>query len=1054
MKKRILSILLTLVLLIGLMPVHSENGVDLDGLMNEIEVLGEEEEKSMRIDPLIYEVSQDRQSVYINKPVVHGSDNYTIAYNIYDANSHPVNYFYSDEERVAATPGYGGRFNVFVVVTDTETGEQVIKDIGWQLLIWPYADTLTVEKASFAISADRKSIYIERPFIRCYSGAVTIAYNIYDSQSNPVNYFYSDETRVAATPGYDGKFNVFIVVSDMLTHEVDIQNIGWTWLPYAPEPTGTATGEPVVTPTAEPTATPTAEPTAEPTATPTAEPTPTATATAEPTATASATPEPTPTTPVQETDSGLFTYSNPSNGTVSITGFKNPDSYPESIAFPRYSPDGNLIVGIANSAFDGKNKLRTIAFQDNIKSIGDYAFRNCELLREVLLSEGLETIGGGNYSDHGAFNGCAKLRSIEIPSTVTYIGGHAFFNCSQLSSLTIKGSNDYEMTIAVSAFNSCPLTGTLTIPAKVKGIDSYVFASTKISRLDIEPGYYLETIGVGAFTGCASLTAVTIPGNVKTISDYAFKGCSLLNSVSLSEGLEVIGGGSYSDHGAFNSCPRLTSITIPSTVTAIGGHAFFGCSQLSSLTILDSQVCEMTIAVSAFNSCPLTGALTIPAKVKLIDSHAFASTKISSLSIASGLYLEAIGVSAFEACANLTSVTIPGNVKTISDYAFKGCTALNSLSLSEGLVTIGGGNYSDHGAFNGCAKLQSVEIPSTVKTIGGHAFFNCSQLSSLTIKDSEDYELSIAVSAFNSCPLTGTLTIPAKVKVIDSHAFATTKISRLEIKPGYYLETIGVSAFEACANLTAISIPGNVKTISDYAFKSCALLSSVGLSEGLVTIGGGSYSDHGAFNGCARITSVTIPSTVTSIGGHAFFGCSQLSSLTILDSQVCELTIAVSAFNSCPLTGRLTIPAKVKVIDSHAFATTKISSLSIAAGLYLENIGVSAFEACANLTSVSIPGNVKTISDYAFKNCTSLNSLSLSEGLVTIGGGNYSDHGAFNGCTSLPSVTIPSTVATIGGHAFFNCTSLANIIIRNSAANVTVGTNAFGNCPGTPVYTN
>ncbi|MBR6029328.1 MAG: hypothetical protein IKP40_09580 [Clostridia bacterium] len=176
-------------------------------------------------------ISSDKQHIYLTKPSVSGgSGAYTIAYNIYDSNSNPVNYFYSDEENVAATPGYGGLFNVFVVVTDTGSRESDTQNIGWQTLSWPYADVLTVGRAAFEVSPDRKSVFLTRPAIACRGGSVTVAYNIYDADSNPVNYFYSADTRVAATPGYAGRFNVFIVVTDTVTGEQNNQDIGWVEL--------------------------------------------------------------------------------------------------------------------------------------------------------------------------------------------------------------------------------------------------------------------------------------------------------------------------------------------------------------------------------------------------------------------------------------------------------------------------------------------------------------------------------------------------------------------------------------------------------------------------------------------------------------------------------------------------------------------------------------------------------------------------------------------------------------------------------------------------------
>ena len=182
----------------------------------------------LKVGTVSWKLSNDKQSIFLTKPsVTGGSGNYTIAYNIYDSNSNPVNYFSSLENNVAATPGYGGLFNVFVVVTDQVTKESNAQNIGWQKINWPYSDTLTVGTVEFQISEDRKSVYLTRPFISCKSGEVTVAYNIYDENSNPVNYFYSTDTQVAATPGYAGQFNVFVVVTDTVTGEQNVQNIGW-----------------------------------------------------------------------------------------------------------------------------------------------------------------------------------------------------------------------------------------------------------------------------------------------------------------------------------------------------------------------------------------------------------------------------------------------------------------------------------------------------------------------------------------------------------------------------------------------------------------------------------------------------------------------------------------------------------------------------------------------------------------------------------------------------------------------------------------------------------
>ncbi len=90
-----------------------------------------------------------------------------------------------------------------------------------------------------------------------------------------------------------------------------------------------------------------------------------------------------------------------------------------------------------------------------------------------------------------------------------------------------------------------------------------------------------------------------------------------------------------------------------------------------------------------------------------------------------------------------------------------------------------------------------------------------------------------------------------------------------------------------------------------------------------------------------------------------------------------------------------------------------------------------------NSTGGSINDDQKDIASYAFSGCTSLRSVTLSEGIKHLG--SYT----FLGCTSLESVIIPKTIEKWGVCTFSDCTSLKNITLTDGLT--VLGAFAFSN---------
>ena len=75
--------------------------------------------------------------------------------------------------------------------------------------------------------------------------------------------------------------------------------------------------------------------------------------------------------------------------------------------------------------------IKTVVIGNGVKSIGSYAFYDCNSLTSITIPASVTNIGDV------AFNKCSSLASITIPASVTYIGSEAFKNCTDLTSVTI-----------------------------------------------------------------------------------------------------------------------------------------------------------------------------------------------------------------------------------------------------------------------------------------------------------------------------------------------------------------------------------------------------------------------------------------------------------------------------------------------------------------------------------------------------------------------------------------------------------------------------------------
>ena len=476
--------------------------------------------------------------------------------------------------------------------------------------------------------------------------------------------------------------------------------------------------------------------------------------------------------------------------------------------------------------------------------------------------------------------------------------------------LDLSGANI--STINQYFFANCTQLTSVTLPSSISDIQYQAFYNTGLTSISTSS----YAIGDEAFSSCSSLTSVELKPGVAQIYSNAFANCPNLSSVSLPEGLYMIG--DYCFNGS-----SLSSITIPSSVQIIGSYSFYN-NNLSSITLPSNL---SSLGDYAFANNNISGTINIPDQLGYFNSSVFANNPIDEVGFGDNPSIGGISAHAFSN-TNITKFKVPESVHTMHGWALAGCSKLENVYLPSNLTTM-------HEETISGSKVVEVFVPNTVTETLRNVFDG---VPGLTIYCEAESKPDSWSDDWNECgvPVVWGAERPYSL----SYGTGTNGFSN------------SAYAFINGKNVDGTITNGVVYDGEKVYFPTTIVRDGV---EYPMT----SINNYG-FCG-SNIKEITIPSHVTNLGAWAFARCNDLETVTIEASHLKPTTstfdvILEHTFYNCPKLKEIILPEPGGTLAYYYYST---------------------FAECTSLTKANIPSRTQTISGM-FYGCTSLTDITFN----------------------------------------------------------------------------
>lgn len=444
-----------------------------------------------------------------------------------------------------------------------------------------------------------------------------------------------------------------------------------------------------------------------------------------------------------------------------------------------------FVDSIADGAFSGCKKLKSVVLSDKVTRIPSGTFANCINLESITWGAGIRAIWGK------AFENCTALKSIVFPDSIEGVSSDAFRGCANISSITFARGKYFDLESLPK--DCCPWEKDAFI------LDGVRYAPHK----DFDR------------KGAALLVVVDLPKDAE--DDTSFPDITTLKIPAKVEHHGFVYEVSECK-SSFKQFPSLKRLELPATITKV-----------SIETIANLQEVIVDKANTEFSS--EDGVLFDKKKTVLLSFPL--GRNVKRYVIPSGV--EQIAEEAFRGQPYIEEIVFPDSTIAIEKRAFADCRSLREVHLGKNIKKIGIESFA-------YTAIERFVLTPNARFVNQHTWdgktpFYGSKLKAfeldgenelyavidgiLYIKNSWGLRLKLCPPAYE-----GHLQIPEEVKEIGScSCWGCTGLTSLFVPDG--VDAIGEDAFSGCSQLESVEFDGHIDKLGSWCFARYTALKEI-----------------------------------------------------------------------------------------------------------------------------------------------------------------------------------------------------------------------------------